>query len=90
MLQDSVRMKRPVPTEIQNAPKLKPELAFFIEAFFDLVGDRNNGFSQGVVPWTAMKAYADHYELDWETSEKLFFFIKRLDSVTMEKDSEQG
>lgn len=63
-----------------NAPTLPEELEFYYEAFHELSTERQIGMGVGPIPFLAILAYARHYDLDYEETEVLIFFIRQLDA----------
>ena len=70
-----MRLNRPYPRAIAEAPELIDGLEFYYWAFRDLATCRN---SEGDVPWTVIEEYADKSELDEEQRELLHVFTKAL------------
>jgi hypothetical protein len=68
-----------------KAPVLENGLEFYLQAFFDLSSDRSRGFDQGPIPWSSIISYASHYGLDYEETEELLFFVRRLDNEYLKK-----
>lgn len=86
--------KQPLPQWLVERRRNKPELAFglnfYYEAFFNIGTDRMP--SQGVwnISWSSIQRYADHFEMDFEQSEKLHFLIARMDDSYIEFMSEKN
>lgn len=86
IVKQAVRFGQPIPDRIANAPQLNIGLDFYFQAFMDLINDRSNGqASIGPICWSNIKAYAEHYELDEDDSERLFYFIKEMDIEYVKK-----
>ena len=75
----------PLPERIANAPELKQGLNFYLQTFFDLDSERHNGFKVGAIPWSSIKLYASHYELDKDETEDLLYIIRRMDSEHLKR-----
>lgn len=69
----------PLPPRIKNAPQVDERLTLFWVAFHELGSTRSFGFSVGPIPWTAIKQWADEYDLDADLREDLFYYIAVLD-----------
>jgi hypothetical protein len=69
----AIRQGLPVPRRIAEAPDLLPWLRFEFEAFFELITCSNDG---GVIPWTAINAYAQAYGMTSE--EDIYRFTKLM------------
>lgn len=67
------------PEFIQNMPTLWPECDFYWYAFWDLNTCRSTGMSIGHIPWTAIKSYADQYELRGLQFNEFVSIIRALD-----------
>lgn len=80
--------KTPIPDRILNKPKLLQGLELYLEAFYELNSDRNNGMSMGKIPFTAIKQYADEYEFEGEQRECLFYFIRAIDNAIVKRLNE--
>ena len=80
-----VRFGRKIPDRIANGPELKPWLVIYLQAFFDLNGDRSQGFGPGRIPFTAILKYAEFYYFDREQTEDLIFYIKRMDDAHLKR-----
>jgi len=59
-------------------------LELYQTAFADLNGCRPSGWAMTPIPWTAIKDYADAFELELEQREDLFYYIRQLDSAYIE------
>lgn len=74
-----VRERRPLPKVIENAPRLQLGLEFYYRAFFELTNSRNIGFSVGAIPWHVIRMYCNENKLTSEQTERMHFFISRMD-----------
>ena len=89
LARQALQFGKPIPERIANAPQLQVGLQLYLQAFFDLDTERAHSNGPTPIPWTAMAAYADAYELDQEQREDLFFFVRRLDSVQLDRISKR-
>lgn len=62
----AVKLNRPVPKELANAPQVHPWLVLFQRAFFDLISDRAT--QQSPIPWSVRQRWAEVHGLDEEAS----------------------
>lgn len=74
----------PIPAAIQNAPELLPGLDLFISAYTELSTCRQLGMTEGPIPWLAMNAYCDVYEIDGDLRQEFFYILRQLDNEMME------
>jgi hypothetical protein len=72
----------PLPDRIKNKPVLCPGLDFYYAAFWDLVGDRAGGLSEGLITWCAIIAYGRTYGIhDPDELDRLVSLVRRMDMV---------
>src|ERR1044072_7269808 len=81
----AVRAGQPIPERIANAPGLHIGLELFFNAYVDLDSERQAGFGVGPIPWCSIAEYARAYDFDEETTEDLFFFVKRMDADSLKR-----
>lgn len=81
----AMRRGQPVPDRIQNAPELQVGLQLYLQAFFDLDGERSHGSGLRSIPWSAIKDYCVANELDEEQTEDMFYFVKRMDKAHLDR-----
>lgn len=79
LARQSMQMGQPLPDRIANAPELRFGLQLYLQAFLNLDSERN----EGPIPWSAIRDYAQAFELDEEQTDDLFYFVRRLDSEQM-------
>jgi hypothetical protein len=72
---------RPYPQAIKDAPILDPANVFYYNAYQTLGTCRH--FESGRVPWTAVKAYAEHYDLSEDQFEMLFGICQEIDEYLL-------
>lgn len=90
IIRQAVRSGQPIPDRIANAPKLRIGLRLFLQAFFDLDSERDQGWGLGRIPWTAMRQYALFYELDQEQSDALIHFVQVMDTAFLKWAKDKG
>lgn len=74
-----------LPDKIKGAPVLLPGLELFYDAFMDLASSRGHtAGGPGSIPFSEVSAWASHYDLDHETFELLWLFIRRMDAVYLD------
>lgn len=72
----------PLPERIQNAPELEMGLELFYNAFMDLTSCRGAGYgTEGPIPWTVVRQWADVHGLSEEQTEDLEYHIPRMDEA---------
>lgn len=74
-----MRDRRPLPQKIADAPILLPGLDLFYNAFTALSTCRQQGWSEGDIPWTAISEYCDRNSLTGEQRADTFYFVRSLD-----------
>lgn len=85
IIAQAMRMGRPIPDRIRNAPELFMGLDLYLDAFFDLDSERSHGLGLTPIPWTSIKQYAEAWEFDEEQTHDLFFFIKKMDQAHLDR-----
>lgn len=71
----------PLPDAIRDAPFLQQGLELYLQAFVELSTTRLIGFSEGCIPWTAIKEWGVFHGLDYMQMHDLFYHIRKLDNV---------
>ena len=72
----AVQMGHPLPERIANSPELQIGLQLYLQAFLNLDSERTDG----PIPWSSIKDYAQAFEFDEEQSDDLFYFVRRMDN----------
>lgn len=85
----AMRAGNPLPKRIAEAPELRPDLALYLQAFFDLDSERNHSLAPTAIPWSKIKDYAVTYEFSEEQTEDLLFFIRQMDSEHLQRIAKQ-
>lgn len=82
IIEQCVRQGMPLPQRIQNAPELHLGLELYYLAFLDLTSCRTAGYgTEGPIPWTATRQWAEAHDLSGEQLEDLEYHIPRMDEV---------
>ncbi len=76
-----MRERTPLPPSIQNAPELGLGLELYYGAFCDLDSCRSFGWGTGPIPWTAVRQWADTYDIYGEQFDDLVYFIRAMDAA---------
>lgn len=76
-MRQCIRENKPYPRAIADAPDVSPYAELYYFAYIDLGSCRN--YEGGEIPWTAIKEYADEYELDEDQRVILFNVIRSVD-----------
>lgn len=77
ILRQCIRENRPYPKAIADAPDLEPESELYWFAWIDTGSCRY--YEGGEIPWTALRAYADEYEMDEDQRVILYQVIRAVD-----------
>lgn len=80
LIKQCLKMRRPLPKKIQNAPELMLGLELYWNAFWDLSTCRASGLGAGPIPWLAVRDYALTFEFDEEQQEDLFYLVRLMDN----------
>lgn len=75
------RFGEPIPDRIKNKPRLRYELAFFLDAFYELDTDRNMSVSFGPIPWSSLNNYAVAHEITGEDYHDFMYLVRAVDSA---------
>ena len=81
ILAQAKRFGEPIPDRIKNRPRLRFELAFFLDAFYELDTDRNVSVSFGPIPWSSLHNYAVANELVGEEYYDFMYLVRAIDSA---------
>jgi hypothetical protein len=85
-LQDQAdKMKIPAPDWVLNRPELRIGLEFYYMAFHELSSCRAVGMGEGPIPWTAMKIYADTYEIYDDEFERFVHLLTDMDMAYLKE-----
>jgi hypothetical protein len=82
--------RQPVPKRIAEAPQLLPGLGFYYTAFLTLSSCRSVGFSEGRIPWTAARDYANQLDMTDEELEDLWMLVCSMDGEYLKYRAEQA
>lgn len=81
----AVRMGKPLPDRIQNAPELNLGLSLYLSAFFDLDTERHHGFGLMQIPWSKIQQYAEVNFFDDEQTANLHHHIRAMDRENLKR-----
>lgn len=84
ILQQALKMKAPIPDKILQYEELLPGLEFYLEAYLDLCSDKQFGFGEGPVPWSAIDTYAKRYDIEGDDFDRLVNVIRAADAQILE------
>jgi hypothetical protein len=73
----AIKLQRPIPQELANAPQVYPWLLVFQRAFWDLIGDRPSNDSP--IPWMVRQRWAEVHGLDEEATMLLHHHVRAQD-----------
>lgn len=82
----ALRMRRPIPDEIANAPEVRPDLEIFWAAFWDLRGERGADLP---IPYSKARAWCRDYGMSEDDFADLWFLVRRMDETFMEWAAKQ-
>lgn len=71
------------PDFLKEAPRLLPHLQIYMNAFWDLCGDRA-GMGDGRILWSAANAWACRRGFNCAQFDDLWYYLRDLDSVFLE------
>lgn len=67
---------------LEGRPVLRPDLALYWRAFWDLTNCRAVGFAgPGPIPWVAIHHWAVRYDITGDAFERLTWFVGRVDEA---------
>jgi hypothetical protein len=80
-----------VPAALLAKPDLLPGAQFYMDAFWDLSGDRQLGAMGGAgrIPFTALDRWAERHGVEGRQFDLLRAVIRRLDDIYLERLAEQ-
>ena len=81
-------MGRAKPQAFRERPSVDAGNELYLNAFYELDGERHIGMSIGRIPWSAIQFYADHNGFDDNQTEALHMLIQKLDAVHLQRLSE--
>lgn len=71
-----------IPASVLDAPELRFDLILFWSAFWSLSTCRQVGMGVGPIMWTAIKEYAEYFQID--DLEEFYFLISQMDAVYLD------
>jgi hypothetical protein len=72
-----------MPDFLANKPRCPEWAQLYMEAYWDLNGDRA-GMGDGRVLWTAMHMWARAHQLSKRQEQDLVYYVKHMDTVLLE------
>lgn len=78
----------PMPDFIANKPVLPEWAALYMDAYYDLDGDRA-GMGDGRVVWTACHTWARAHCLSRRQEADLVYYVKHMDAVVMKHQAKK-
>lgn len=76
------RSKEPLPPKVEGAPQIQLGLELYWNGFAALNTCRGSMYnSEGPVPWTAMLAYCEQYEIYGDQREDFFYIMALMDEA---------
>lgn len=66
---------------LAEQPELELHLEWVWQAFWDLVGDRQIGLSEGPIMWVSIEAYGRRHQIHGDRFDRLFAMLRRMDSA---------
>lgn len=89
IIKQCLRERAPFPRKIRDAPRLHLGLELYYDAFWELSTCRAAGMSLGPIPWSAIKDYAETFELDEAQQEDLFYLVRAMDNAYLDHRSKE-
>lgn len=83
----AIKLHRPIPKELANAPRVHPWLYVYQKAFRDLIADRQPGQP---IPWMTKQRWAEAYGLDATSTELLHVHVTAQDLAFLAYLSDKG
>lgn len=72
-------------------PQLLPGLDFYMQAYRELLPDRQIGMAVGMIPWYNIKQYAAHHGVDCPNEfDRFLRYIRTLESAHRSFDDKKG
>lgn len=80
----------PLPDWITNRPQLELGLEFYYMSFMELNTCRTSGMGEGPIPWTAMRKYAEVYDIYGVEFERFSTILTEMDVAYLEERSKKN
>lgn len=77
--------RQPIPDFIRNKPELDPGLDVYLQAYFDLDGERTHAFGPTAIPVTSMLQYANAFKFDDDQLDDLIYFVRKMDTENLKR-----
>lgn len=85
-----MRLRRPIPKKMQDAPELMLGLELYFSAFLDLNTERDIGMGEGPIPWGSINRWAGAMELSEEQTMDLHHHVVHLDTAYRKYHTKKG
>ena len=82
--------RRPPPRFIEIEEMTEVWMGYFIGAFFELCTERPAGMGLTSIPWSSIKAYAEHHNFTGLAYQDFHTIIRAMDGHYMEKKDKQA
>lgn len=80
----------PIPDVIRDAPEPLPGLELYLDAYWEVQGDRPSGWSPGRIPWSTIVKFCEQHDLSGEQQDRMVYFFNRMDDAYLAYVAEQG
>lgn len=85
LARQAMRARQPLPTRIANAPRLHIGLELYLEAFFELDSERQQGFGPSRIAASAIRSYAAVNDFDEVQTATLHYCIGQMDAAHLKR-----
>lgn len=75
---------------LNEAPELGRGLHFYLEAYYELLTERQIGMAVGFIPWSSILRYAQYLELDENEFEVFQSHIRALECADRDFEKDKG
>ncbi len=75
---------------LADRPEIEPQLEWLWEAFWDLSGDRQIGFSAGPIMWASIDAYARRHRIVGDSFDRLASLLRQMDREYLQVSAEMA
>lgn len=75
---------------LEERPIIKDGLEFYIQAYVELIYDRQAGMTVGYIPWHIIKTYAEHHGITCPNEfDKFLRYIRALENTQRKFDEKK-
>lgn len=85
ILRQAKLARQPIPDFIKNKPELDSGLDLYLQAYFDLDGERTHAFGPTPIPTTSIIAYAQAFKFGDEELDDLVFYVRAMDTENLKR-----